>query len=120
VPLEHRDVLRRPRPLRLEAQQERAGGGGQLDRRADQRVDDLDVGGIRGCSRPSTSPVPMPRPRTSARTNSDRISAGCDGSFGTCARPRPAGRPSPIAAQAIMRLPSLSVCGVPTRASAWR
>ena len=48
VPLEHRDGLGRPRPLRLEAQQEGAGGGGQLDRGADQRVDDFDVGGIGG------------------------------------------------------------------------
>jgi hypothetical protein len=48
VPLEERDVLGRPRPLRLETEQERAGGRGQFDRRPDQRVDDFDVGRIGG------------------------------------------------------------------------
>jgi hypothetical protein len=47
VPLEEGHRLRRPGPLRLEAQQERARGGGQLDRRADERVDGFDVGRIR-------------------------------------------------------------------------
>jgi hypothetical protein len=48
VALEQGDVLGRARPLRLEAEQESAGGLRHLDRGGDERVDDLDVLGIGG------------------------------------------------------------------------